>query len=45
MKTVVENVLDLAEEAGEPKKKDWLKILAILPKSSKKMTLCLNLIL
>ena len=37
MKTVVENVLDLAEEAGEPKKEGLVdKILAILPKSSKK---------
>jgi len=37
MKTVVKNVLDLAEEAGEPKKEGLLeKILAILPRSSKK---------
>lgn len=37
LKTVVENVLDLAEEAGEPKKEGLVeRILAILPKSSKK---------
>ena len=37
MKTVVSNVLDLAEEAGEPKKEGLVeKILAILPRSSKK---------
>ena len=37
MKTVVTNVLDLAEEAGEPKKEGLVeKILAILPRSSKK---------
>ena len=37
MKTVVANVLDLAEEAGEPKKEGLVeRILAILPKSSKK---------
>ena len=37
MKTVVTNVLDLAEEAGEPKKEGLVeKILAILPRSSKR---------
>ena len=37
LKTVVENVLELAEEAGEPKKEGLVeRILAILPKSSKK---------
>ena len=37
MKTVVTNVLDLAEEAGEPKKEGLVeRILAILPRSSKK---------
>lgn len=37
MKTVVGNVLDLAEEAGEPKKEGLVeKILAILPRSSKR---------
>ncbi|MCP2507573.1 MAG: hypothetical protein NLN64_04685 [Candidatus Thalassarchaeaceae archaeon] len=37
MKTVVKNILDLAEEAGEPKREGLLeRILAILPKSSKK---------
>jgi hydroxymethylglutaryl-CoA synthase len=37
LKTVIENVLELAEEAGEPKKEGLVeRILAILPKSSKK---------